>query len=122
MRAFNIETDLETINGWLIARNLDPLEKRDIPEYGMIVPNVACGFLVNTDTTTCFLEAFISNKEARIEERSKALNKIAKWGIGMAATVGYKRVIALTGKKSLLALCEDLGFEFKDLKLAYKDL
>lgn len=122
MRTFNVKTDLIELNCWIIARNGDPLDEKDLPRMGQIVPGVACGFIVTTDCSTCFLECFVSNREAPKEKRELALEKIAKWGEKLAAILGYKRILAITESPTLLKLAKNMGFEFKNIKLASMDL
>jgi len=122
MRSFNPKTDLIELNCWLIARNAGLLDEKDLPKMGQIVPGVACGFIVTTDCSTCFLECFVSNKDASKKDREDALEKIARWGEKMAAILGYKRLLAITEAPTLLKLAENMGFEFKNIKLASMDL
>lgn len=122
MRPFNASTDLEQINSWLEARGLDPLELEDMPKYGMIEDGVACGFVVLTDTSTCFIECFISNKDTKSQFRNMAFTKIARWALNFASASGFRRVIAMTDENSLLERAKQLGFAIKNKQIAVLDV
>jgi len=120
MRAFKKE-DISEINSWLLGRDIEPLDEIDIPKYGMIEPEVAAGFVCFTDTTTCFLEVFLSNPFANKRKVSQSIMKIAKWGLRLASTANMKRCLIITNNRSLKRRAKSLGFGFKDCELGIMD-
>jgi len=121
MRTFT-KDDILQVNGWLMVRGLTTLTPEEIPKFGMIEDNVACGFLVNTDVNVAFLEAFITNPEAASSLRDKALRQISKWAIHLASTLGVKRVVFISKEPTLTLRGKDLGFKVEELRVGIKDL
>jgi hypothetical protein len=84
MRRFTVE-DYNEISTWYLSRNMTPVRQDFLPPVGFIVPGVAAGFIMQTDSNLAILEPFISNKESKSIERHEALDKI------MAALVEYAK-------------------------------
>lgn len=120
MRAFEKEEDLVELNSWLIRNGKDPLDLPDVPKYGMLIPDVACGFICRTDTNVVFLECFVTNPEASPEKRHEALNKLGEWGLNTMKLMGAKRCLVLSEDASLIKRAIELGFEFKPTIIGHK--
>lgn len=122
MRAFNVKEDLKQINGWLEARGMPLLCDHSIPNIGMIEDNIACGFVVVTDVGVCFLEGFITNKEADSQHRHMALEKITRWAINWATACGFSKLLVMTSDDSIIGRATEKGFEVKQAVLMTKKL
>lgn len=89
IRKFDLEKDYNTINEWSIARNLGPIPKELLPKIGFIVDNVACGFVIQTDTKVAYGEFLISNPTSTKEQRNVAIDSIMNRGFEKARDLGY---------------------------------
>lgn len=102
MRLFHA-SDLDEMNGWYAARGQSPLSIALLPEYGVLEPGVAAGFLYRTDAPSLgLLDGFVSNPEAPLRERAEALKEIAAHLVQSAKRQGV--VI-------LMAMCKSRGIE-----------
>ncbi len=122
MRAFHREIDLKDVNEWLAGHGKGPLLDEDIPKVGAFMDGVACGFLVGTDTSSCFLDLFVSNPKASAGTRNEAISQISKWLINIASAVGYKRILVLSKVDSILERAKDLGFKMSDTRVLSLEL
>ena len=98
----------EEISSWYHKRNQTPVSFDSLPQFGYIVPGVACGFLVQTDSDNAFMEGFVTNPEA--ENRFDAIDAIAKKLIEVAKELGYKNIFAMTNHPIVMAACRDNEF------------
>ena len=112
MRQFT-KDDLEELNEWLEDYDQGPVTMRDLPRHGVIIPGVACAFMVSTDTTTCFLDAMVTNKYAHSDARDEAIGQIEKWIKELGKISGYERIGVFTSEPSLVKRAIHLGFELK---------
>lgn len=122
MREFITKRDLPELNKWLAAHEMPELWADDIPPVGFIVDDVACGFLCNTDCSTCFIEGFVSNPLAPMRARNSAIWDIAYAVLNVAKESGYKRCLLLSNNSAILSRGKILGFEFFDTKVMAKVL
>lgn len=81
-----------------------------LPKTGLIVPNVAAGFLVSTDTNYCFLEPFIGNPKADKEERDIALFTIIDGLIDEAKRLGFDLVFGVLSHPKMIERGLKRGF------------
>ena len=93
MRRYD-SADYSDLTSWLSKRGLPLSQKMDLPEVGYIEPDVACGFLIQTDTKTALIDFVISNPDASRRERSSALNSILRELIKHARWLNYRLVSA----------------------------
>lgn len=81
-----------------------------LPTVGLIEPDVAVGFLVQTDTNYCFLEPFIANKARPKEERNVAIYAIADGLLAEAKHRGFDMVFCILSHPRMIERAHDLGF------------
>lgn len=123
MRLFSYHKDLDEVNSWLKAHNQKLFGYRDkLPKIGMIVPEVAVGFLCQTDGNVGILDPFISNPKATSLDRHKALNQIADWCLVKAKDLGFKRCIMMSFEENILKRAENLGFTIVTVGFGFKEL
>lgn len=73
-----VKEDLDTINGWLLARGLNPLKLQDLPAIGYINQS-ACGFIIQTELRHVgVLEFFATDPGQPREVRMEAVESILK--------------------------------------------
>lgn len=113
MRSYNHYEDLGWINTWLARRDIPAFLMKDVPDKGLIVENVAVGFLAEMKGA-CFLEAFITNPHAPMKERYQAVKKIALGLKDLAIECGYDRCIIVSNKRSLLKIAGQIGFQLSN--------
>lgn len=102
--------DLADIRRWHRSHGLDMAADGKFPRNGMIVPGVAAGFLYSTDSSVCFIEGFVSNPEASVMERGRALRDIGAGLLLLAKRLGFSRAVSTTQSDGIAALGRRLGF------------
>lgn len=98
--------DYREISSWCCMRDLAPMPEWSLPDTGVIVPNVACGFLIYTSNHCGILDFFISNPHAGIKERRDAMDMIMEELMHCAKETNLKMVqaaIQLDATKELAA-------------------
>lgn len=110
MRTFKEVDDLAQVNGWMEGHGLNAFKPGELPKIGVIVDNIACGFISWTDSGVGFLEGYIGNPYANRTQIYKAMLRITRWALSLAKSVGTKRVIVLTRKRSLQRIAHEFGF------------
>lgn len=102
-------SDLNDIRSWYEKRE-KPVPTGDLPKVGFIEPNVACGFLYQTDSDFCLIEGYATNPEAESKMRNEALNAITAALIEAASSLGFKKVYAITKETSISGRAVNHGF------------
>lgn len=82
----------------------------DLPTVGFIVPGIAGGFLMQTDTNSCIFEPFIANPESYGQDRDEALIQIMQDLLNAAKDKGYKRVFGFSTHPGMVSRALSLGF------------
>ncbi len=94
---------------WYTSRGIQPM-KDFIPKIGFVVPGVAAGFLLSTDTKCCVFEPFITNPKANKQDRKHALDLIMEHLINEAKNLGFTRIFGFTNNPRMAELTLDWGF------------
>lgn len=94
---------------WWAARKIVMAEDV-LPPTGFIVPGIAAGFLIKTDTSCCIIEPFIANPRANKEDRDAALNKIMLDLIEEARFLGFKRIFGFSSRESMIERALNCGY------------
>ena len=89
------EGDLKVLHQWHTARGMPWPGNRAFPITGMVVPGVAMGFLVKTDTSWCIIEGYCTNPEASAKDRNEALDEITAELLKMSRSLGFSSAVAL---------------------------
>lgn len=95
MREFHLD-DLDHINAWYAARSWPALAPAQVKMRGFIVPNVAVGFLMQTDAGVAYLENFCSNPAASPKYVARAIDQITAELFALAISLGIEAVAAFT--------------------------
>lgn len=117
MRSFH-KSDYLSLCRWYERHGIQAPEASSLSKFGYIVPEVAAGFLYRTDSDVCLIEGVITNPTACRRERLGAVKLIASGLTEAASALGFKRVFAMTQKRSLgrVGLAQGFshlgGFEF----------
>lgn len=111
LRQFH-ESDYLTIASWMEQRGQLPIHKDMLSGTGLIVDNVACGFLIQTDSALGILEYFISNPYSDETKRREALNEITYALILTAKREEIRMLVCNTNIGSIKRLAGDMGFQY----------
>lgn len=80
----------DQINEWFRDHRGDSIPEALLSKVGFIVPGVAVGFLIQTDTDVCLFEPFISNPKVPSELRETSLAGIVESLELEASKLGYR--------------------------------
>jgi hypothetical protein len=83
-----------------------------LPQTGYIVPGVAAGFLYRTDSSVCWVESLVANKEVPKEERTRALDAIVIALCQDAKKLGFKLVLGSTQLDAVVKRAQRLGWSY----------
>lgn len=104
---------LDEIALWYHLRNLDAPPHQCYPSWGVIVPGIAAGFIVATDTLACELDGYVSNPLASPEQRHKAITLITNELIEIATSQGFQRIVVFSKEDSIINRARELKFKDK---------
>jgi hypothetical protein len=108
-----MDSDFKDINEWRAERKAPILPLSWYPNFGMIVEDVAAGFLTITDSDVAILEHFVTNPLAYRDDRMRAIHEIATRLEDEARKRDYKHLIALTSSERIVA--HALALKFKEI-------
>lgn len=83
-----------------------------LPQTGYIVPGVAAGFLYRTDSSVCWLESLIANKDVPKEERTRALDVVVVALTRDAKKLGFKTLLGSTQLEAVVKRAQRLGWSY----------
>lgn len=110
MRTYNSE-DYQMISSWCGARDLAPPPEWSIPQTGILLEDVAAGFLIYTSNSCGILDFYISNPLADRRERTRAFDAITKRLMYIAKESGIKVLLANTKHQAIKKLAQKHGFD-----------
>lgn len=100
----------DMIKEWQERRGNKLFSKDLIPSHGIVVEDIACGFLYSTDSAFGLIDGFITNPECSSIQRAKALDLILKNLIIWAKELGMRMVVARVGIRGTKKLALKNGF------------
>lgn len=109
IRLYNPNEHLGQIKAWLSARSL-AFDAAELPELGLIVDNVAVGFMRRCEGGVGIFDSYLSNPDATAEERNAALDEITAGLIKTASVSGFTRILAVTSEPSIAQRAVAHGF------------
>lgn len=116
------DRDKEAILSWFKHRGTD-LDEAFLGKVGFIVPGIAAGFIIQTDTKACIFEPFVSNPDTFGPIRDEALNMIMERMINEAKDLGYYRVFGFASHNRMVSRALRCGFvKVEDSITVCKDL
>jgi len=105
---------LEEMIRWNTRRSLPAPIAAKRPEIGLVVPGLAIGFVVQTDTTFAMVEGLITNPESDKALRAKAIRLLVLSLCAAAKDRGYSDVWAVTARPEVRDLAGPLGLRVGD--------
>jgi hypothetical protein len=106
-----LDTDFDQISKWYVARGKKLPDKSLYPYIGIIVDDVAAGFLVKTETSLGIIDGYISNPESNPKVRSAALNDITEGLIDCAKLIGIRYLKCESQSEAIKKRAIDNGFK-----------
>lgn len=91
-------SDLREIQGWYLARGINPPPHENYPKNGFIINGVAALFVYLTDSSLALIEGFIVNPFCTRRQSSDALNLLNERACVFVRSI--KRVPVVLAKKS----------------------
>jgi len=126
VREFKFDTDYVTICKWWLAHKKYTIPVEMLPTYGLIVPNIAAGFLIVTDCDLALLEYYVTNPKSDKKERDLALDLITNRLIKYGESIGVNNFKADTQIKAIKDRAEKFGFrnigQYTNLVLSTKKM
>lgn len=101
-------SDWPELGRWYRARG-QGLRPETLPKCGVMVPNLAAGFLYRTDSTVCLLDGYVTNPDAPSLPRARALREITTSLLTSAKLVGATYVMALCKSRGIERLAKRFG-------------
>jgi len=89
--------EYEDIKHWFEAWGWPPIPEQFLPENGIVVMDgdvgICAAWLYQTDTPICWLEHFISNKDATKKQRKEGLEGLLNYMTNLAKELGADLVM-----------------------------
>jgi hypothetical protein len=106
-----IPDDYDMICEWAKKRKLSPPNPKSLPQYGAIIPGIACGFLFITDGDFAYIDYYYTNPDEKSGVRWTALQLITEQLIVWAKEMEFSRIMANTQVESIKELAIINGFK-----------
>jgi hypothetical protein len=104
--------DYDVIAKWCRIRDI-PVPSEDIlPETGIIIENVAVGFLILTNNNCAIIDFYISNPFSSKKDRKDAFDLIDNLLVELAYEAGAKKIICSTQHPNIEQRAINHGFKY----------
>lgn len=110
MMAFT-KHDFMKICNWMNERGIKAPPFEELPPTGLIVDNIACGFLITTDNGYGILDYFLSNPSMPLRARAQAIDEIAGLLIEKAKLLNLRKLKCDTKIRSIHRQALKHGFQ-----------
>lgn len=110
--------DFPEVKHWYCLRGEHNAREEHFPPYGYFWPGVAVGFLYSTDSKLALIEGFITNPEAALRERHKAVLGIAE-ALVIACKFKKKIPLAFTESNGIRKIAKRVGLQSAGLFEAF---
>lgn len=102
--------DYPMLVSWWQARDMDIIPERYLSGTGVMVENVACGFLYKTDSCMGIIENFIANPDSNKEDRDCALDMIIKCILDYCEVMGIESLVAFSTLPIIIERAKKFSF------------
>lgn len=113
IRLFNKDKDYKTIVKWWLDHDQIPCPINLLPNIGFIVDELVVGFLYQTDSSVCFIECVVGDKNGNKDKRKKALLDLGEMLVNTAKEMNFKKVCFHSVHPSVIDTA--LNLQFKNL-------
>lgn len=104
---------------WWNAHDWPEIPPEFLPTTGMIVPDVAAGFLYFTDSKVAMIEWIVSNPKAKNRDVYEAIVDIIRGLKSKARAEGYEAIFSYTKAKGLLKVFQKSEFKITDREMTH---
>lgn len=119
LRSVN-EHDFEEIISWFEKRHFPKPPLWVFSNKGFITPGVAVGFLYLTNSSIAYIDCYVSNPEAKKEDRKKAFERITDRILSTAKNGHNIKMICCNTKIDCIKdMAESFGFKYGGAQLAF---
>jgi hypothetical protein len=113
-RPYNATEDYPTISSWWRERDFPTIPEHHLPKTGVVVGDVAAGFLYATDGGIAIMEWVTTNPAASSEQRHLALGILVNELCEQARAQGFSMMFASVGDVGLISRYQEHGFFVSD--------
>lgn len=106
------DSDYNMILEWCFIRGIRHPEKWQLPETGIVVDDIAVGFLVLTNNHCAILDFYFSSPLSDKKLRDGALDELTEELLELAARNGVKKVFCGSDKDPIKKRAIKHGFDF----------
>jgi hypothetical protein len=111
VKRYNPFMHFEMLEAWLPAFNI-PVPKPDsLPEFGLIVDDIAIAFLVRTDSAVAYIDHVITDPRSEKLKRDRALKTLFLELETQAKREGFSVVTTLVNLPSHIERVKRLGYQ-----------
>lgn len=104
------DSDYDMLCGWWDDWGWTPPQKDFLPTIGVVVEEVAAGFLYVTNSKVCWVDWIISDKNYRGEDRDDIINVVLASLEEISKDYDAKFLYALIKHKKLMEKYEAMGY------------
>jgi hypothetical protein len=87
-----------------------------LPKVGFVVPDIAMGFLYQTDSKVCHIEGLVANPLVSRDLRTSAVDAVVLAIIKEARALGFRALHGTTSLRAVVDRAQRLGFYVDDEK------
>jgi len=102
------------VTRWCSSRGVPATLLDMLPERGFIVPDVAAGFLYQTDSTMALIEGIVANPKADSRIRDDALDQVFFALFDLARDLGFELVWGFSPRPEIETRARRIGFRIDE--------
>ena len=101
---------MKQLSTWINQWKIDPIAIETLPRTGFVVDNIAALFVYETNSSLCFLDYLISNKEQDKIKTNEAIDILVEHAIKYCHDEGYKFMISNSKYETVVDRAKKHGF------------
>jgi len=109
--------DYSTVCTWWAARGWPCLPEVLLPQTGIVVQDIAAGFVYKTNSSLALMEWIVTNPKASSEDRNQGLSLLLDGCISLAKELGSTMIITSLSDKGLIERYSKHGFMATDTEM-----
>lgn len=103
--------DIIEIQSWFQKRGFPIPENWFFPSEGLMIPEIAAGFLYLTNSGVAYIDGYISNPDSKVMDRMQAFRKITEGLLWMSKNIyDVKMLCCNTKHNSIRRMALSFGF------------
>jgi hypothetical protein len=108
---YSHEEHYELVCKWLSSRGMPRPDPRYLSDIGLVVDDVAIGFLYTTNSELCYIDCFVADPDACEFKRSEALDILLREIEGLALDLGFSMAQAFSALPAMCKRVLDHGYK-----------